>query len=256
MSVAPLTVERARVLVEQDGRRFPALVVRPREEASGAYPVVAFGHGFLQGPGRYLFVLEGLAARGYVVVAPASATGPLPSHGRFADDLGLAVRWARRTEPGAHPSACAVMGHSMGGGTALLAAERNPWINAVATCAAAQTRPSSVAAAANLTVPTLFVVGSQDRIVRPATTRRMYAVAPSPATFASVRGGFHCGFLDNTVLRGLGCDSGDLARGDQLEITTRLLGDWLDATLLGTPVTAWPEGVDIETHPHGAAPRG
>lgn len=238
----------ARVHVEQGGRRFPALVVRPREEVRGAYPVVAFGHGFLQAPHRYRSLLEALAARGYVVVAPASATGPAPGHGRFADDLACAVRWAQRTLPSADPSRCVVAGHSMGAGAALLAAQRNPWITAVATCAAAQTRPSAVAAAADLRVPSLFVVGSQDRIVRPETTRRMYAVAPSPAMFVSIRGGFHCGFLDSTVLKGVGCDSGAITRAEQLALTGRLLGDWLDATLRGTAVTTWPDGVDVETH--------
>ena len=232
----------------QKGCPVPALVVRPREEVRDAYPVVAFGHGFLQAPHRYGSVLAALAARGYIVVAPASATGPVPRHGRFADDLAGAIRWAQSTQPGADPSRCAVTGHSMGAGAALLAAQRNPWITAVATCAAAPTRPSAAAATADLRAPTLFGVGSQDRIVRPETTRRMYAVAPSPATFVSIRGGFHCGFLDRTVLGGIGCDSGSIARAEQLALTDRLLGDWLEMTLRGAAAAPWPEGVDVESH--------
>jgi hypothetical protein len=66
--------------------------------------------------------------------------------------------------------------------------------------------------------------------------------------FVSIRGGFHCGFLDSTVLKGVGCDSGAITRAEQLALTGRLLGDWLDATLRGTAVTTWPDGVDVETH--------
>src|SRR5690606_4325716 len=184
------------VTVRLDGRRFPAQLVLPREEAPGAYPAVAFGHGFVQATRRYASTLADLAARGYIVIAPESQVGPLPRHRRLADDLVTTIRWAQRTLPSAHPHLSAVAGHSMGGGAALLAAALDPTIGAVATFAAARTRPPALTAAADLAAPVLFVVGDQDRIVRPATTRRMYAATGSPATWASIRGGFHCGFLD------------------------------------------------------------
>lgn len=232
------------------GRRLSARLVQPqgqsRGQAPGAYPVVAFGHGFVQGTGRYSSVLTDLAARGYVVIAPTSQRGPLPRHGRLADDLVHAIRWARSNLPEPHPHLSAVAGHSMGGGAALLAAARDPSIDAVATFAAAQTRPSATAAAAEIGVPALFVVGDQDRIVPASSTRRLFAATRPPATRVSVRGGFHCGFLDSTSFFGLGCDSGTITRSEQLAITRRVLGDWLDATLKGRPARSWPIGVDIE----------
>lgn len=235
------------VTVRQDGRTFTARVVQPTGTAPDAYPVVAFGHGFTQGTSRYQSVLAALAARGYVVIAPNTETGLWPDHGRLADDLALAIRWAQRTQPNAHPTLDAVSGHSMGGGAALLAADRSPRVDAVITFAAAETRPSATEASRGIAAPAMFVVGSQDRIVRPETTRRMYAAKPSPATFASITGGYHCGFLDSSSFLGFGCDSGSISRSTQLKITRTLLGDWLDTTLKGTAPAPVPTGVVTES---------
>lgn len=242
-----LPVVTTTVTVDQDGRTFSARMVQPTGSATGAYPVVAFGHGFAQVTGRYQSVLVGLAARGYVVIAPDTGTGPLPSHGRLADDLALAIRWAQRTRPNAHPSLDAVAGHSMGGGAALLAAGRHPSIDSVITFAAAQTRPSATAASARIAAPAMYVVGSVDRIVKPAKTHTMYAATPSPAAFASITGGYHCGFLDSSSLFGFGCDSGSISRAAQLAITRTLLGNWLDVTLTGAAARPAPAGVVVET---------
>jgi dienelactone hydrolase len=246
-AAAPLQVSTSTVTVSQEGRSFSARLVQPTGSAARAYPVVAFGHGFTQTTVRYQSILADLASRGYIVIAPNTETGLLPNHGRLADDLALAVRWAQRTQPNAHPSLDAVSGHSMGGGAALLAAQRNPSIDTAITFAAAETRPSAIAAAAALTVPAMFVVGSQDRIVSPETTRQMYAAKPPPATFASITGGYHCGFLDSSSYLGFGCDSGSISRSTQLAITRTLLGDWLDVMLKGAQPRPVPSGVVVET---------
>lgn len=235
------------VSVAVAGHRFPALVVQPVPVDAGPYPVVAFGHGFAQGPRRYRSILEGLAARGYVVIAPDSQTGLLPRHGRLADDLVGAIRWAQGSLSAADPSRSAVLGHSMGGGAALLAAQRAPWIDAVATCAAADTRPSALPGLRQLDTPALFVVGSQDRIVPPESTRRLYAATASPTTWASITGGSHCGFTDSTSFFGFGCGSGSISRAAQLAITGTLLGDWLDSRLKGASPRPVPAGVVVET---------
>jgi dienelactone hydrolase len=246
-AATPLRVSTTTVTVSQDGRSFSARLVQPTGSAARAYPVVAFGHGFTQTTVRYQSILADLASRGYVVIAPNTETGLFPNHGRLADDLALAIRWAQRTQPNAHPSVDAVSGHSMGGGAALLAADRSPSIDSVITFAAAETRPSATVASGGIDVPAMFVVGSQDRIVRPETTRQMYAAKPSPATFASITGGYHCGFLDSSSLLGFGCDSGSISRSAQLAVTRTLLGDWLDMTLKGAAARPAPAGVVVET---------
>jgi pimeloyl-ACP methyl ester carboxylesterase len=234
-----------RVTVAVDGRSFPARLVQPTGANPGAYPVVAFGHGFAQTSSRYASTLSALAARGYVVIAPDSETGLFPSHGRFADDLERSIRWVRAAVPNAHRTLDAVAGHSMGGGAALVAADRYPGIDAVATLAAAETRPSATTASAGISAPALYVVGDRDTIVRPATTRAMYDRKPSPARFVTITGGYHCGFTDSTSFFGLGCDSGAISRSAQLAITREVLGDWLDAALLRRSVVSSPAGIGV-----------
>jgi dienelactone hydrolase len=230
-----------------DGRSFPARLVQPTGSNPVAYPVVAFGHGFAQTASRYASTLSAIAARGYVVIAPDSETGLIPNHGRFADDLERSIRWARATVPNAHRTLDAVSGHSMGGGAALVAADRHPTIDTVVTLAAAETNPSAATASAGVSVPTLYIVGDRDTIVRPATTRAMYDRTLAPARFVTITGGYHCGFNDSTSFFGIGCDSGGISRSTQLAITRELLSDWLDSTLLSRQVILPPTGISIES---------
>lgn len=181
------------VTVALDGRTFTARLVQPTGVAPRAYPIVAFGHGFVQSRCQHQSTLAALAARGYIVIAPDSEGSFFPDHARFAADLTRAIRWVRATQPNAHATLDAVAGHSMGGGAALLAADADPAIESIATLAAAETRPSATSAAAGITAPALFVVGSQDRIVAPATTRAMYDAKLAAAVWASISGWYHCG---------------------------------------------------------------
>ena len=242
-SAGPVATTISTVTVKEHGRSFSARLVQPTKAADHAYPVVGFGHGFAQSSFRYDSTLRALAGRGYVVIAPNTQTSLFPSHSAFADDLVAAVDWAADKVPSADPEETAVVGHSMGGGAALLAADRDSDLAAVATLAAAETSPSAVKAAAGIDVPALFVVGSQDGVVKPSTTRRMYEAKPSPASWVSITGGYHCGFLDSSSFFGLGCDSGSISRSTQLAITTQVLGDWLDQQLKGDPAGELPSGV-------------
>ncbi len=248
--VRALATSCSTVRVALEGRSFSALLVRPVGAWSDGFPVVAFGHGFLQGPQRYASTMTALAARGYVVVAPRTERGLPPRHGRLADDLVVAIRWTRAHVPSAHPSLCAVAGHSMGGGAALLAAARAAEVDAVVTLAAAQTFPSAVAASRSISAPALFVVGALDRIVRPATTFAMYEAVVGPARFVSITGGYHCGFNDSTTFRGLACDAGTISRDEQLALTQQVVGDWLDVTLRGAEAGRSPSGVEVQTRGH------
>ncbi|MGW0915161.1 hypothetical protein ACWD1Z_25925 [Streptomyces sp. NPDC002784] len=64
----------------------------------------------------------------------------------------------------------ALSGHSMGAGAAVLAAQRNPAVSSVSLLAAAETNPSAVAAAAQLTLPPQFLAGSRDTVTPPEQT--------------------------------------------------------------------------------------
>jgi hypothetical protein len=79
----------------------------------------------------------------------------------------------------------------------------------------------------------------------------VYDAMTAPSMWAVILGGYHCGFLDRARWRDAGCDDGDLTRQAQLEITSRLVGDWLDATVRGGVFAARP-GVDLEPDPRGS----
>jgi dienelactone hydrolase len=150
----------------------PGVVFTPRSGLN--LPAVAFGHGWLQPPGRYRDLLRHLASWGIVAAAPSTQRGPLPSHRIFAADLRgtLDVIAGVRLGPGGisvDAGKLGVAGHSTGGGAAVLAAaaEGAPKIRAVATVSAAQTFPAASEAARRVTVPGLHLA-AEDDLVAPA----------------------------------------------------------------------------------------
>ncbi|HJQ47904.1 MAG TPA: alpha/beta hydrolase [Amycolatopsis sp.] len=148
----------------------PGVVFTPR--AGLGLPGIAFGHGWLQPPGRYRGLLGHLASWGIVAAAPATQRGPLPSHRLFAADLlsTLDVLTGVRLGPGnlsVDPAKLGLAGHSTGGGAAVLAAADGPRVKAVATFAAAQTMPPATDAARGLTIPGLHLAADGD-LVAPA----------------------------------------------------------------------------------------
>ena len=226
------------VVARQDGTQFGATVYYPAVGAienaavaplGGPFPAVSFGHGFLQKPSRYAETLRHLASWGFVVIASESEVGLSPDHQQLALDMIAALDFL---EQGAGDPASwlhghvdvesfGVSGHSMGGGASILAAAEDRRIHAVANLAAAETRPSAVDAMARLEAPVHFIVGSQDAIVPPTSTRRMYQAGGPPKIFTSIVGGWHCGFESDPFP--VGCDRGDMPRQEQLAITAHLL---------------------------------
>jgi dienelactone hydrolase len=148
----------------------PGVVFTPRSGLG--LPGVAFGHGWLQPPGRYRELLSHLATWGIVAAAPATQRGPLPSHRIFAADLRATLDIITGVRLGAgglsvDPAKLALAGHSVGGGSAVLAAVDDPRVKAVATIAAAQTMPPATEAARKLTIPGLHLAAKGD-LVAPA----------------------------------------------------------------------------------------
>jgi dienelactone hydrolase len=236
-SGGPSPVTTKVITVTAAGRSFPARLSYPTR--GGPYPAVAFAHGYMNRSSWYAETLRSIAAAGYVVIAPDSETGQFPSHVRLADDLNRSLRWLGLKSAAGSKDVprrkvdsrqLGVAGHSMGGGVALLAATRSRSIDTVATLAAAETAPRASVAARRLRVPSLFVVGSDDRIVPAAGTAVMVRRAPSPTLLATITGGSHCGFMENYPL---GCDAGRISYDRQLRLTRDLLRRWFDKHLRG-----------------------
>ena len=221
----------------------------PFDTAARPAPVVVFGHGFLQTVDRYQSTLAHLATQGFIVIASDSEGSLFPSHQNFANDLSRCFTFVEQQNAlassflfaNADTARYGIAGHSMGGGSALLAASTDPRIDAVATLAAAETNPSATAAIAAVSAPVVLIAGTQDTIVSAAAvTQPMFNAARPVKQYVRIDGAFHCGFEDVSTF---GCDSGSMPRATQLAATRRMLTRWFrfylmqDSTL--TP-QVWP----------------
>ncbi|MCW4352519.1 hypothetical protein ONR57_04285 [Hoyosella sp. YIM 151337] len=140
----------------------PGLVFTP--ESGFGLPAIAFGHTWMTSPARYTGLFKHLASWGFVVAAPATERGFVPSAGRLAADLNAALEICTnvRLGPGeisVHPSKLAFAGHGFGAGAAVLAAAartEHP-AKAVAALYPAPISPSAEKAAPKLTCPGLIL---------------------------------------------------------------------------------------------------
>lgn len=168
------------------------------------YPVVVFGHGFVMAWDAYQNVWEDLVPLGYIVVFPRTEGGLPPSHGDFGLDIAY-VAEAMQTRSATDPTfffyqktapTTALMGHSMGGGAAHLAAANNSNITCIATFAPAETNPSAVTAAGNIKVPALVMAGANDCVTPLADhAQPIYTgIGSKCKTLAILTGASHCQF--------------------------------------------------------------
>lgn len=213
--------------------------------ASGSFPVIAFGHGFVMNVGAYQNIWELLVPQGYIVALPTTEGGFSPSHLNFAQDLAFVITQikAQNTQNGAfffqriHPKA-GVMGHSMGGGSAHLAAALGAPIDALCTLAPAETNPSAISASQNITLPSLVIAGSNDCITPPNTNQLpMYNALPSGTckAYLSITGGSHCQMANSNFNCSFGeatCAPGPtITRSQQQAILHSYLLLWMNAQL-------------------------
>ena len=214
--------------------------------AAGSFPVIVFGHGFAMSWDAYQNIWEHYAALGYIL-AFARTEGsliPAPSHNDFGLDLRLiGEKMTAENANSASPffqsmnGNTAIMGHSMGGGATILAAANNPNIKAIVGLAPAETNPSAIAAAPNVSVPAIIFSGSSDGVTPPADHHiPIYnGLVSTCKTFVSITGGAHC-YYANTNFN---CDFGEattstgiaITRAQQQARTYSLLDPWLEYML-------------------------
>ena len=218
--------------------------------AEGWFPVVVCGHGFTMDASSPVNLAEALVPSGYIVVLPDTETSPLfPSHADFGQDIAFLAR--RLQDEGANPaspffgrvgSASAAAGHSMGGGAAHLAvadyaSTYGVSFATIATMAAARTDPSSITAAASITVPALYLADDRNCALQAggAPVDHYAAVGSSCKTLLTIQDGRHCHYVYPRGFCSLGdCSSG--INGDlQRQIVAEYLLPWFDWTLKGSP---------------------
>lgn len=195
----PVSVLLRYPAVPPGGNDAPALI-----GCTNQAPIFSFGHGFTISNSGYDYLALPLAAQGYITVLPGTETGLSPSHSAFAADLQFAAR-AVQADPffvGAVGPDRIYGGHSMGGGSAFLAAASDRNARALFVLAPAQTNPSAIAAAANVRASTFILLGSRDCVTpRAAHGQPMFdALNLSPIKFiVEIPGASHCQFATGSV---------------------------------------------------------
>ena len=182
------------------------IVYRPlsADSALGPRPAVIFGHGYFAGAGRYDSICRRLASHGFYVLAPASPDpGLLRSLAPAADDMRAAREFldslGRMSDLSLDAHRIALAGHSMGGGAAFLDAQHDTTGSVKAVVGLAPYRISRQTHPESLRVPTMVIVGSNDRSAPAAVARReFFEPSPAPSYFGLIHAGGHNGFLDVT----------------------------------------------------------
>ncbi len=211
--------------------------------ASGQFPLIVFGHGFVMAPGDYSALVEHIVPQGYVMALLSTETSFSPSHTEYGLDFSFVLQqFILENNNDAslfynHISdQQAFMGHSMGGGASWLAASADAEVDCVIGMAPAETTPSAIDAALSVDVPVMVLSGTSDNVTPPAEHHiPIYDNSQSACKVrVNIIEGSHCGFADSGSL----CDFGELgfsgmSRPDQQNIAYPLISQWLDWTLRG-----------------------
>lgn len=209
--------------------------------AAGVFPFVVFGHGFVMDYTAYQNITDLLVQEGYILIYVETEGGFAPVHNEFGLDLAYVAdhfynenttsSWGFESHV---MDRCAIMGHSMGGGATWLAASTSTSVDCIAGLAPAETNPSAIAAASNVTVPAIVLSGSSDAVTAPADnhTPIFESTASACKYFVNIIDGSHCGYANSGSL----CDFGELlfmglSREEQQQITHELLLAWFDVYL-------------------------
>ncbi len=211
-----------------------------------AFPLLVFGHGFVMEWSAYQNIWSALVPEGYILVMPITEGGLSPSHETFGKDLAFLIRAV--TEFSNNSSSpfykridtmnC-VMGHSMGGGAAVLAAAMESSVKFHVTFAPAETNPSAISAASQITIPALIFASENDCVTPPASHQLpIYNDMSSLCkTYISIKGGSHCQMAESNLYCNIGEASctpqPTITRAKQHEILTRYLIPWLDFHIKG-----------------------
>lgn len=211
----------------------------------------------------YKYLWDSLVPLGYMIAFPTTENGslfPAPNHAEFALDLAflntkIKSENTNSTSPffGKLSGLSALMGHSMGGGAAFLAAQNNTSINALVTLAPAVTNPSSVTAGPYITVPTVVFAGENDCVTPPSqhSIPEYDSCASTCKIFVSVKGGSHCQFADVITYCQIGegtCSpQPSISRAIQHDITLDFLKIYLNYKLKGD-AASWTKFNDSITN--------
>jgi pimeloyl-ACP methyl ester carboxylesterase len=221
--------------------------------AQGSFPLIVFGHGFVMSYTSYMNFRDFYVPKGYVIAFVDMENGFSPSHENFGRDIlfgGKQFKNKAQNETsfflyGKLNGKVAFMGHSMGGGSSMLAASFEPsFPDLVVGLAPAETNPSAIAAAASITAPTIIFSGTNDKVTPPANHHiPIYNAVTSTCKYLiNITGGAHCYFAQTD----LACDFGEttsgsnptISRDQQQAITNGLLMPFMEFLINNKPEAA------------------
>jgi len=190
---------------------FRAVVDAPLDPSGGPYPVVLFSHGSCGYPAQSTFLTSRLASRGFVVVAPPHPGNTIFELATCGSSTAQAISFVERPADmvfvldqilaaGQDPASpfhgaidagrVAMTGHSFGGLTVYLVAQREPRVKiAVAMAPAAFFNP-------HLEVPSLTMLGGIDSVVNNTLTRTAYDASVTPKLLVEIEHAGHFAFSD------------------------------------------------------------
>lgn len=208
---------------------------------SDLFPVLSFGHGFVMGFDAYENFWETLVPQGYIIAFPKTEGSFSPLHTNFAKDLAFVIEAMNQLNTDSNSlfysrvsSKNAVMGHSMGGGCALLAIQYSTQINHIITFAAAETNPTAIGASSTITIPSLTIAGQNDCVSPPNSNQiPIYeALTSSCKNYLGIFGASHCQMANSNFLCSLGeatCSpAATISRDEQHETIFSYVNLWLD----------------------------
>lgn len=221
------------------------------ETITGKFPVICFGHGYQMSWDSYKYICDSLVPHGFIIAFPKTERKLFPSHMDFAIDIAFILN--ELLEFSKDPSTmfynridsinCA-MGHSMGGGSAILAARFSSSIRTIAVLAPLNTRPSSIDAASELDIPSLIIAGKNDCVTPPEIHPvPIYSTLKSLSkTIITIKGGSHCQMADKSTKCRLAESTckprPDITEEDQHAIVVKYLLHWLNFHLKGDLASA------------------
>jgi predicted dienelactone hydrolase len=219
---------------------YPALSAGQNTSAannSGPFPMVALMHGYLGSADGLDMLGNHMASHGYLVASIDTHSGLFPDTMDYAWNIRAMLQWAEDEsntvgswlENMARPGDWAAVGHSMGGGTLSLLIGIEPRVRAIVGMQAADADSPGETNMNNFTGAGMWIAGSVDNIVPPATVRRWYQRATSAArrSYFLVTGMGHVGPTDNPG------NGQPMPGSEQQAVHRRLITPFLDAELRG-----------------------
>ncbi len=201
--------------------------------ANGAFPYIVFGHGFLMGASDYTNISDSLVSKGFIVIyVTTESTIFTSNHENYRLDLSFISGFFYYLNSnvssmfyGKIIDKKAIMGHSMGGGCTVLAAQNNLNVNTIICLSPmGTTTPSAISNADLVTVPALIIGASGDSVC-PANSMGIPiydSLSSTCKVFLSITGGGHCLFGNNS---NGACSFGESSSGSTITITSEQQND-------------------------------